>query len=172
MGGVEPLISVGRIVRPHGIRGEVKVAPLTEWPERFQEFRSIYVEPEGENGEWMEIERARVQGRRIILKLSGIDDRDRADSIRGFILKVDKETCPPLPEGQYYISDLIGMRVVTMAGEEIGLLVDVLNMPSQDVYVVEADGREILIPGVKAFIKRVDVENKMMIIETIPGLLE
>ena len=172
MEGAESLISVGRIGRPHGIRGEVKVTPLTDWPEKYEEFRSVYMGLEGENGEWVDIEKARVQGGRIILKLSGIDDRTHAEAIRGFVLKVREEMCSPLPNGSYRIFHLIGLGVNTTGGEQIGTVVDVLQMPSQDVYVIDAGEKEILIPAVKKFIKRVDVQNKVMIIEPIEGLLE
>ena len=172
MEGADCLISVGRIARPHGIRGEVKVTPLTDWPERYEEFRSVYMGSEDHVGEWVDIERARIQGGRIILKLSGIDDRTQAEALRGTILKVREEMCSALPDGSYRIFHLIGLGVSTTMGEQIGTLVDVMKMPSQDVYVIDAGGKEILIPAVKKFIKQIDVQNKVMIIEPIEGLLE
>jgi len=170
--GADNLISVGRIARPHGIRGEVKVTPLTDWPEKYEEFRSVYLELEDKNGEWVDIEKARIQGSRVILKLSGIDDRTHAETIRGYNLKVREETCSALPDGSYRISHLIGLGVNTTSGEQLGTIVDVMRMPSQDVYIIDAGGKEILIPAVKKFIKQVDVQNKVMIIEPIEGLLE
>ena len=172
MGEVEHLISVGKIVRPHGIRGEVKVSPLTDWPERFHAFRNLYLVSEGEHGEWVEIEKVKIQGNRIVLKFSGIDDRNRAESIRGFILKIDEKDCPPLPEGYFRIDQLIGLSVKTLGGESVGILVDVLRMPAQDVYVVDAQGKELLIPAVKDFIKDVDLERGIVLIEPIDGLLD
>ena len=172
MGGVEFLISIGKIVRPHGIRGEVKVSPLTDWLEIFQTFRSMYLESEGDHGEWIKVEKTRIHGNRVVVKLSGIDDRNRAESICGFVLKVHEKDCPPLPEGYFRIDKLIGLKVSTMEGEDVGIISDVLRMPAQDVYVVDANGREILIPAVKDFIKHVDIEKKIMLIEPIEGLLE
>lgn len=172
MGEVERFISVGRIVRPHGIRGEVKVAPLTDRPEQFKKFRSIYLERKGGNGEWVEVEKGRVQGNRVILKLSGISGREEAESLRGVLLKVRGDVCPLLPEGSYHVFDLIGLEVKTAEGEKIGSVVDVLQGPAQDVYVIDAGGREVLIPGVKAFVKRVDIQGGVMVIEPIEGLLD
>lgn len=172
MGGVETLISVGKIVRPHGIRGDVKVVSLIELPERFEEFHSLYVEIGDGKGEWVQVEMEKGCGREIILKLAGIDDRDRAESLRGAFLKVRKAECLPLPEAVYYISELIGLKVRTKEGEEIGLIVDVLHTPAHDVYVVDKGGRENLIPAVKNFIKQVDVSKGFIIIDSIEGLLD
>ena len=171
MGGVGSLISIGKIGRPHGIRGEVKVVPLTDWPERFQQLRSVYLEAEGEDSVLLEIERAQVRGNRVILKLAGIEERGQAEQIRGHIIKVNEEDLP-LPEGYFHIFQLIGMDVRSSAGETIGAIVDVLRMPSHDIYVVDSNGREVMIPAVEKFVKRVDIENNVMIVEPIEGLLE
>ena len=171
MGGVGSLIAIGKIGRPHGIRGEVKVVPLTDWPERFQYLRSVYLEAEGEEGVWVEVERAQVRGNRIILKLAGIEERDQAEQVRGRVLKVYEEELP-LPEGYFHVFRLIGMDVRSSAGETMGTIVDVLRMPSHDIYVIDSNGREIMIPAVKKFVKRVDIENNVMIVEPIEGLLE
>jgi len=171
LGGVGSLVSIGKIGRPHGIRGEVKVIPLTDWPERFQQVQSVYLEPEGEAGVWVEIERAQVRGDRIILKFAGIEERDQAERIRGRIIQVCEESLP-LPEGYFHVFRLIGMDVKSSAGEKIGPIVDVLRMPSHDIYVVDSNGREIMIPAVKKYVKRVDIENNVMIVEAIEGILE
>jgi len=168
---VESYASVGRIVRPHGIRGELKVVSLTGWPEQFNQYRTLYVERPDGNGEWFAVERSRLQGERIILKLSGIDDREKAESFRGSFLKIQKEENSFLPEGTYYVSDLLGLEVCTNEGERIGSLVDVMKMPAQDVYVVDMGGREILIPAVKVFIKKVDIQGGRILIQPIEGLL-
>ena len=171
MGGADSLISVGRIVRPHGIRGEVKVAPLTDRPEIFEELRSVYVEDAQGNGEWVEIEGVRVQAERIIPKLSNIDDRDGAEGIRECFLRIEEESLA-LDEDSYHIHRLIGFDVKTTAGDRIGSLADIMRMPSQDVYVVDAGGKEILIPAVKEFVKMIDTQNNVIIIKPIEGLLE
>lgn len=172
MCGGETFVSIGRIVRPHGIRGEVKVTPLTDWPERLKEYSSLYMEKGEGCGKWMEIEKGRVQGNQVVLKISGIDDRKGAESLRGAELKIQGDKITPPPEGSYRIFDLIGLEVTTTAGKRIGSVVDILRMPAQDVYVVDADGREVLIPAVKAFIKRVDIQGGEIVIRVIEGLLD
>jgi 16S rRNA processing protein RimM len=174
MCGVESLISVGSIVRPHGIRGEVKIHFFTERPEWFEEIRSVYLERKKDGGEWVRVERGRVQGNRIILKLEGVDDRESADSLRGLEIRVGREDRhrPPLAEGSYYVFDLIGLEVVSTDGRKIGSIVDVLNTSAQDVYVVEHRGKEMMIPAVKQFIKQVCIEKGFVVVETIEGLVE
>ncbi len=171
MSEVESYISVGRIVRPHGIRGELKVVSLTGWPEHFNQYHSLYVERPDGKGKWFPVERSRLQGERVILKLSGVDNRERAESFRGSFLKIRKEESPVLPENFYYISELIGLEVYTSQGKRIGSVVDVMEMPAQDVYVVDIGEREILIPAVKFFVKRVDIKGGRILIQPIEGLL-
>ena len=172
MCGGETFVSIGRIVRPHGIRGEVKVTPLTDWPERIKEYGSLYMERGEGGGKWVEIEKGRVQGNQVILKISRIDDKKVAESLRGAELKIQGDKIIPPPEGSYYIFDLIGLEVTTTEGKRIGSVVDILRMPAQDVYVVDANGREVLIPAVKAFIKRVDIQGGEIVIRVVEGLLD
>ncbi|MFH1943634.1 MAG: ribosome maturation factor RimM [bacterium] len=172
MCGVESLVSVGSIVRPHGVRGEVKIHFFADRPERFKEIRAVYLERKKDEGEWVRVESGRIQGSRSILKLAGVDDRESADSLRGLKIMVRKEDRPLLPEGSFYIFDLIGLEVVSTDGRKIGSVVDVLSTPAQDVYVVEHGGKEIMIPAVKQFIKQVDIEKGFVVVETIEGLVE
>lgn len=172
MSGVETLIAVGRIVRPHGICGEVKVASLSDWPELFEQYRSLYIEKEGGEGKWIGVERGRTRGNQIILKLSGINNRNGAESLRGALLKVGRDDCLPIPEDTYYVFDIVGLSVRTTQGEIIGSVVDVLKMPAQDLYVVDNGEKEVLIPAVKAFIKKVDIQEGQIVIEPIEGLLD
>ena len=171
MSEVEQYISIGKIVRPHGIRGELKVVSLTGWPEQFTQYQSLYVERVEGGGEWFVVEKSRPQGEQIILKLSGIDDREKAEFFRGRFLNIRKEESPTLPENFYYVSDLIGLKVYTSQGKRIGTVVDVMEMPAQDIYVVDMGGKEILVPAVKFFVKKVDIEQKRIIIQPIEGLL-
>jgi 16S rRNA processing protein RimM len=172
MCGVESLISVGRIIRPHGIRGEIKITPLTDRPERFKEFQSLYIEGEKGDGKWVEVERGRIQGKYVILKLAGINDRNAADSLRSQLLKIDRSDCLPLPKDTYYIFDLIGLEVKTTKGDKVGSLIEVLHLSMQDVYIIDTGDREILIPAVKRFIKKVNIKDGVVLVEPIEGLLD
>lgn len=172
MGGDDTLITVGRIVRPHGIRGDVKVTPITDWPERFKEFHLIYLERSNEKSGWVQIEQARMLHNHIILKLSGIDSRGKAETLKNAELRVRGQDLPSLPEGHYYVHDMMGMTISTMDGRIVGSVVDVIQMSLQDIYVVEADGKEVLIPAVETFIKKVDTKKRMIWIDPIEGLID
>ena len=163
------IITIGKIVRPHGIKGEIKVEPLIVEPEQFQEFSSLSIKRRAENSEWMVVEQARIQGKRIILKLSGIEDRDQAESIRGLFLQIHKKDCP-LPKAEEMST--LGLEARTVDDEQIGTVVDVLNLPAQKVFVIKSRDREILVPDVEAFIKSIDLENGIIVIDPIEGLLD
>jgi 16S rRNA processing protein RimM len=172
MGGDDSLITVGRILRPHGIRGEVKVVPSTDWPERYNELSSLCLAlPDGEK-KWIKIEQVSVQQNSVILKLSGFENRSQADTLRSIEIYVREKELPSLPEGHYYIHDLVGMIVKTVLGKKIGSVVDMIQMPAQDIYVVDADGKEIMIPAVKEFVKRIDMQKKEIWIDPIEGLID
>ncbi len=172
MHGVDTLIPIGRIIRPHGLCGSVKVISMTDYPERFRKFQSLYVEDEKGCGKWAEVEEGNVQGNYIILKLKGIEDRRAAEGLRGFLLKVQREIYPDLPKNREYLFNLIGLRVQTLEGQHIGSLIDILQFPGQDIYVVGAGHREILIPGVKEFIKKIDISNKVIKVQLLEGFFD
>ena len=172
MGGDDSLIMVGRIVRPHGIRGDVKVVPLTDWPERFKTFRLLYLEKSDETSDWIKVEQAKVQQNHIILKLSGIDSRNKAEVLKDVGLYVREQDLPSLPEGHYYIHDLVGMHVRTVNGKDVGSIVNVIQTSAQDIYVVDTGGKEILIPAVKMFVKHIDSKKREVLIDPIEGLID
>jgi 16S rRNA processing protein RimM len=163
---------VGKIIRPHGVRGEVNIYPLTDWPEKFVNLNSFYLESREGKGKWVDVDNLRLRENRIIAKFSGIDDRNAAEVIRGFLLKIRKEECHPLPKDTYYIFDLIGLLVKTDKGEELGKITDVIRMPAQDVYIVDVGGRETMIPAVKEYIKKVDIAAGEIIVKIIDGLID
>jgi 16S rRNA processing protein RimM len=164
-------VAVGRVRGAHGIRGEIKAIPLTDWPERIHEIRSVFLSGDAEEqGMWFEIERVRGSRKQILLKLRGVDDRNKAESFKSFWLQIPQAECKPLPENEYYIFDLKGLLVETAEGEAIGTVTDVLKLPIQDVLVVDRNGKEVLIPMVKDFIKRVDIPSGKVVIDFIEGL--
>jgi 16S rRNA processing protein RimM len=170
--GKDPCIEIGRVARAQGIRGEIRVDSWTDWPERFLAGGSIFIQPSAGEGAWHQVVRTRLQGRTVILKLAGVDDRDQADMLRGAVLKIKNSDRPPLHDGQYYIRDVIGLTVRTEDGRVIGKINDVLKMPAQDLYVVTGSGREILIPAVRQIIKKIDVEAGVMVVDPVEGLVE
>ena len=169
---VGSFIPVGEIVRPHGIRGEVKVYSLTERPGLFTELQNLYMHKKVGQGEWVRVENVRVKSNTIVLKLKGIDNREEAECLRGNILEISADDFPPLTEGSYYVFDLIGLKVTDVNGGEIGVVVDILSMPTHDVYVIDRSNTEVLIPAVEEFIKHIDIEKGNMVVKTITGLIE
>ena len=157
---------IGKIVNTFGIKGEVKITPYTDNVQQFKKLKNIYV-----NDTKMEIESAKFQKNTVILKLKGVDDMSSAEDLRGKLIKVDRST-KKLPEGTYYIVDLIGLGVYTDEGNLLGTLKDIYNTGANDIYTVETiDGKEILLPSRKEVIKDIDVENKKITVHILKGLI-
>ena len=155
-----PNVNVGRITGAHGLKGDVKVEVLTDFIDRFQVGRRLRLKRR-----WVTVERARFQGSRLILKLSGVDSVDLAETLPGETLEAPYEP-PELDEDEFLTADLIGLKVVTVEGVEIGVVADVLRMPAHDVIVVG----ERMIPAVKQFVKGVDLAAGTMTVELIEGM--
>lgn len=167
----DDLIKIGQITAPHGIGGEVRVFPLTDFPERFATLRQLLLGPAAvPTGVKF---KGAVKGL-IILQVDGVDDRTQAEKLRGQYLQVPKSEAYPLPEGCYYIFDLIGLSVVDLEGNVLGKLVDVDHTnPAHDLYVVEtAPRKRYMVPAVRKFVKEIDLSKGHVVIAPIPGLLE
>jgi 16S rRNA processing protein RimM len=165
-------ITIGKIAKPVGLKGEVKVVPWTDFPERFAKLRRIFAQKEGEPEIELEIVRARGHSRAILLQFAGICTLDAADRLREAELFIPRQEAMPLPEGTYYTFELIGLEVVTEEGERVGRLSDVWSMPAQDVYVVEREGKEILVPALRSIIRDVDLPRQRMTVNLPDGLLD
>ena len=165
-------VVLGKITRPHGIRGEVKVLPLSGWPDSFRNGERLRLTTEGEPDRIITMEALRKQGNAYIIKIAGIDNRNEAERLRGSVVFVPKDRIPPLPPDSYYVDELIGLTVLSTDDVRIGRMEDVLKGGAHDIYVIRDNGKEILVPAVKAFIKRIDLESQIMTIEVIEGLLD
>ena len=160
-------IKIGKIVNASGLKGEVRVYNYSGSRERYNELKSIFVEDVEHD-----IEKVRYVRDLVVLKLSGIDSRDAADGARGGDVYIDEKDLPDLPEGAYYIRDMIGITVDDERGNTIGTLSDVIQGRAQDLYEVDmADGRKALIPAVEEFITGVDIEKRHMTVKLIEGLI-
>jgi 16S rRNA processing protein RimM len=167
----EPLfLAIGSIRRPHGVRGEVVVEVFTDFPERFEAPDLLYV-----GDDYAAIGKRVVSSRwhqeRVIIKFEDCDDRNCADMLRGQYVVVPVEQAMPLPEDTYYLHQLTGLHVVTIEGEEIGVVADILFLNANDVYVVEGPRGQILLPAIADVIQDVDLENGQMTVNLIPGLV-
>lgn len=166
-------IAIAVVAAPHGVRGEVRVKPLTDFPDRLEKTASVSMKIGGERRRY-EVERARPHGRSAYLvKLRGVDDRSAAEALRGVRFEVAKDEVVPLPEGTFYIFELVGCAVYDTRGDRLGELVEVITGPANDVYAVQFDdGSRVLFPAVRHVVKRVDVSSRTVVVDPPPGLLE
>lgn len=165
-------IAIGQVVGAHGIRGEVRVVPLTDFPERFAALKRVYLEPGGE-GE-VRVLAARPQKQQWLLQLEGVSDRSAAEKLRGVRLTVPEGELWPLPEGHVYVHQVVGLRAETEAGTAIGVVREVLRLPANDVYVVEQEppGRLLYVPATREVVRAILPAEGRMVIHPLPGLLE
>lgn len=173
----DTLIRVGRIFRPHGVRGELKVDPETEDPARFESMEVLYIGLRNTETQSHPVEAIRYQetkrGTTVILKLEGVDTREEAEAFKKKLVFATEDDLPPLEEGEFFVHDLIGLAVVTEAGEPVGTVANVLQMPAHDVYVVRREGKpEAMIPAVADFIIDIDLDGERIVVRPIEGLLD
>jgi 16S rRNA processing protein RimM len=162
-------LAVGRILRPWGVRGELKVEILTEDPARFERLETVYV---GLEFVPYRLERARLHRGAVLLKLAGCDDRNAAEALRGLLIQVAMADALPLEEGEYWIHQIIGLEVWTSAGDLLGTVQEVLETGANDVYIVRGrSGREVLIPALKSVVLDIDLVAGRMLVELPEGLI-
>ncbi len=165
-------IALGRIVKTHGIRGEVQVYSYSD-AEYFLDYKDLFVQGKYGDKVPQRVLKARVKkGQSVILALEGIVDITQAGSFVGKEIFLDRAKLSPLAEGEYYWHEIEGLSVVSAGGEELGILSDVLATGAHDVYVVKGDGGEILVPAVEQMVKKIDLEKGVMVVDLPPGLVE
>lgn len=165
-------ITVGKVAAPFGIQGEVKVIPLTDFPERFTKGGSYYLSKQNLFKE-VEIQGVKIRGREIIMKFEGIDTPEIARVYRNALLQVPLGDVLPLPEGHYYHYQIVGLLAITKDGSVLGRVAEILETGSNDVYLIKDDqGREFLIPALKEVVRDIDLEKGLMLVHPLPGLLE
>jgi 16S rRNA processing protein RimM len=167
----EEKIAIGKILRPHGVKGFARILPLTDDPARFRLLKEAWLRNHENELLRFAIEKVAIQPRMVLLKLQGIDSREQVERLRDVEIVIDRKDCLPLDEDTYYIFDLIGSTVRTTSGEPVGTLEDVLEYPASDIFVIRKNEQEILIPAVAQFIKKINIEDSTIIIEPIEGLL-
>ncbi len=158
-------VAIGRVSTAWGMRGVVRVSPLVDKRERLAPGRGVTVA-----GQRRTIESCRWQKRLAYLKLSGIDDRKTALALRHQLLTVPESELEPLGEGQYYRFQLVGLAVHSTADALLGRVTDVLDTGANDVYVVQGERGEILVPATDDIVKDIDLQRGRMVIEEVPGL--
>ena len=154
---------VGQIVGAFGLKGLLKVQPMTDFLDRFQAGSRLRLD-----GDWVEIESSKIHKKRPLIKLNGVNNAAAAEALQWHYLEVPALDKPELEEDEFLSQDLLGLKVVTDKGRVLGHVDQVLQMPAHDVIVVG----ELMIPAVKEFVKDIDFDTKTMTVKLIPGMLE
>lgn len=168
---MEKQLQVGVISSTHGVRGEVKVFPTTDDVTRFRQLKKVYLDT-GREMLPLEIQNVKFFKQFAILKFKGIDNINDIEKYRGKSLMIDREDAVDLDEDEYFIADMIGMKVCTEDGSEFGTLKDVMETGANDVYIIDAlEHGEVLIPAIRECILDVDMDEERMTIHLMEGLV-
>lgn len=167
---MEDLFKVGVITSTHGIKGEVKVFPTTDDVKRFKKLKQVILDTGREQLD-MEISSVKFFKNMVILKFKGIDDINDVEKYKKSELYVTRENAVKLNKDEYFIADLIGLKVTSDEGEDLGVIDDVLQTGANDVYIIKnAGAADLLVPAIKDCIKEVDVEGGTMLVHLLKGL--
>lgn len=161
------LLEVGKIINTHGLRGEVKVSTWTDTPDVFEDLKKVYLK----NKDILTISSVKYQKNNLIVKFNELSDINEAEKLKNYVLYAEREDLGDLPEGVYYIADLIGMKVKKISGEEIGEIKDVLQTGANDIYVTgRSDKKDLLIPVIPDVVKSVNLESGEITVSLPDGL--
>lgn len=158
-------VVIGKISAPHGVRGEVRIVPLTDFPERFENLKTVFLEDDSK----MELESVKFSNKFIIVKFKNINSRNDIEIFNGKLLMLNRSDIPSLPEGEYYNFDIIGLEVIDYKGSKLGKITEVLKTGSNDVYVVEGK-KQILVPALKKVVKEINLADGFMKVELLEEL--
>jgi len=167
---VENMLRVGKITNTHGLRGEVRVLPLTDYMERFEELEWVYIDGHKEK---FYIENIKYKPTLVILSFKGYDHINLVEKFKDKYLLIDETQRRNLPEDTYYISDIIGLDVYLVNNEYIGKVKDIIQTGPNEVYIIkDTNNKEIMIPAVKEFIPEISLEKGKIVIDPIEGMIE
>lgn len=165
-------IPVGKITRTHGLKGELKFYPLFTDRDIHQHFSHVFLGEDEDSVRPMVLERVRSQGSRLIIKIKGCNSIDAAQEFVGQTLSVHRKDFKSLPEGEYYWFEIEGLQVYDEQGRYHGAITEIIQTGSNDVYVVQDQGRELLLPMIDSVVKSIDLNQQKLVFHIIEGLLE
>ena len=171
MAALPEMVTIGKIDRPFGVHGAVKVRSLSDRPGRFERLQTVRVAAQGGQAVDRRVRQVRPAGGSYIVEFEDVTTPEEAGTMRGALLQVPQEM-PAQGGDAWYECDLIGMTVADEAGHELGCLEAIWELPAHPVFVIRQAGREALIPAVKEFVRSVDVAQRRMTVRTIEGLVE
>jgi len=169
---MQQYLEIGKIPAPHGINGEVKVIPLTDNPERYLDLDWVYIE-KGTELNKHHISNVKFLKNTVIVKFKEINNRNEAELLRNFYLKIDRSNAVKLPKDSYFICDIVDCEVYDIKGAKIGVVYEVIETGSNDVYVVKRErGKDVLIPALKSVVKDISISEKKITVELPEGLID
>ena len=165
------MVSVGKIIGFHGVKGEVKVLPLTDNPGRFGELDRVFLS--GDNVSYVaHIQNAFWHKNNIIVKFRGYNSKDEVNSLKDYLINILKEERPKLGEGEYYYDEIIGLEVYDMDENYLGEIAEIIETGSNDVYIVKDKDKEFLLPALKQVVNNIDLDNCRMDVSLMEGLID
>jgi 16S rRNA processing protein RimM len=164
-------VTIGQISRVRGLRGEMVVVPMTDDPRRYFDLETVTISKE-EITKIFVIETAREFKGKILLRLKQVENPEEAQKLVGGFVEIEKEQMVKLPEGRYFVSDMVGLEVFTTQGRRIGKIKEIISLPANDLYVVEGEEKQYDIPALKTVVKKINLQKREMIIEPMEGLLD
>ncbi len=169
---MEQYFNIGVITAPHGVHGEMRVFPTTDEPKRFKKLKTVIMERDGRR-DVRKVISVKFVKNMVVIGMEGIETMNDAEKYRNYNLLVERADAIPLAENEYFIADLIGLKVQTEEGEELGTLADVMTTGANDVYVVDTDRYgEVLIPAIKQCIISIDINEGLMKVHLLDGLVD
>ncbi len=155
-------IVIGKIVAPHGVRGDIRIMPLTDKPEQFLDLDYLLLA----DGRKLTVKNARFHKRMVLITTKEITSMNEAELLRDKEIYIKSEDLPPLDEGQFYVADLVGLPVYEEDGTQIGTFKDAITTGSNDVYIIAVpDGKDILIPALKIYVKEINLLQKRIVVK-------
>lgn len=164
-------VNIGFIRKPHGLQGYLRVQSLSDVPDRFTDLNQISIEFQDGHRETHDIETCRPDRDTLLMKFKGIDTPEEVARLRGAYLQVPLTQAAPLPEGTFYVFEMIGSKVVSEEEEAIGVVREVISMPANDIIVVDTPAGELLVPAIQDIVLKISPEEERIVIRLIPGLI-
>ena len=159
---MKEFLTVGQIINTHGVKGEVKVYPLTDNTKRFRKLKKVYIDGIEKNILW-----CKIQPDKIIMKIEGIESPEIAMKYKNKYLEVDRENAVTLEKGRYFVADIIGCRVIDEDENNIGTVFDVIFTGSNEVYWVKGSEEDVMVPALKSIVAKMDMDNKLIVIKPV-----
>jgi 16S rRNA processing protein RimM len=169
---MKDFVAVGKISGAVGLKGEIKISRWSDSVERFTHLKKVWIGRDSENPREFAVENVRINGRNTVLRLCGVESRSAAEELKDQLMLIPGTDVAQPPEGSFFIDDVLGMNVVTEEGKRVGIVREILRLPSNDLWQVDSGSKLISIPAVKEFIRKVDLQTRTVVIHELEGLLD